>query len=738
MSLLSAGLSHAQTETPSQSESAPQGVVPPELLTKSEIPYPDDQSQDAVVTLKLLISEDGSVGEVTVLDGEQPFAGIAQEEVKTWTFSPARVNGTPKAAYIRFTVDFVAPQEPAPTAPVPTATEPTAADAIEEELEIKVVGKRVPGTTHVMSDAETYIIPGAEGDPLRAIEAMPGTVPILSSGPFIGIRGSSPAMVGYNYDGITVPYLFHLARGSAVVNPWLVSSASIYATGGPARLGQAVAGTIEAQAAEPEHRYRAYARLRITDSSVGVEAPFASGKGNVMAAGRYSYTKPMVSLIAPEFSLNYWDYQLRARYAITEHDTIELLTFGAGDKSAIELDDGSYDDLMNGSFHRASLRYTHHGNQGAKQRLSLTYGHDRWDARPELIRPRSHSLALRFEADSPVVDSAGARVASIGYGTEVSARQQKDDFYNDPPLETVETIHRTDLSAAAWLDGTLYASARTALDLGVRADLFTSGWSPITDQAVGWSLTPRFALSHQVTPILRLHTSFGINSQLKTPAQRPPGRLLTPKGGLEYSALSDIGADLALPAGLSATAAVFNNAYFNVMDAENLLYIQEQVRDARAQGQSYGFELALKRMVAKHLRGFIAYTQSYSYRSIGRVRSAAPYDRRHVIDAALAYDFGKGWSVSSRATYYTGFQARMQSVSALQDPPRSNPYFQLDLQGAKRFNIDEHGRYWAITCGILNATLSLDTNDYDCSSGNCYQEQVGPATVPTIGIEGEL
>src|SRR5690606_34143321 len=92
MSLLSAGLSHAQTETPSQSESAPQGVVPPELLTKSEIPYPDDQSQDAVVTLKLLISEDGSVGEVTVLDGEQPFAGIAQEEVKTWTFSPARVN----------------------------------------------------------------------------------------------------------------------------------------------------------------------------------------------------------------------------------------------------------------------------------------------------------------------------------------------------------------------------------------------------------------------------------------------------------------------------------------------------------------------------------------------------------------------------------------------------------------------------------------------------------------------
>src|SRR5690606_31846088 len=135
---------------------------------------------------------------------------------------------------------LLSPDEPEPSlapVPPPVGTETTNAPSTDEqELVVSVEGIRRPGVARVLSDAETTIIPGAEGDPVRAIEAMPGTVPILGSGPFIGLRGSSPGMVGYVYDGIAIPYLFHLARGTAVVHPWLVDSASIHGAGAPARL----------------------------------------------------------------------------------------------------------------------------------------------------------------------------------------------------------------------------------------------------------------------------------------------------------------------------------------------------------------------------------------------------------------------------------------------------------------------------------------------------------------------
>ncbi len=724
-------------------DNSPERVEPqielPRLLTQQAVAYPKTAHGDAIVALRLLVQKDGTVKEATVLDGDPPFSTVAQTEALKWKFSPAKVDGVPKDAHIQFSVEFIAPHLAPLPEPSQQALPPPAPSPPEEEAdEIQVVGRRIPGTSRIMSDAETRIIPGAEGDPVRAIDAMPGTVPILASGPFIGIRGSSPSMVSYQFDGITVPYLFHLARGTAVVSPWLVDSAAIYGTGGPARLGKSTAGTVEARAAKPQGRYRAHARLRLTDSALGAEAPFAQGRGNVMVAGRYSYTRPLVSLIAPDFTLNYWDYQLRTRYKVSEHAYLEFLGFGAGDHSASRLEDDSLDDLMNGSFHRASLRYTHLADDGTRDRVSFTYGHDRWDARPEPIRPRSHTFTLRYEGETATVANPSLRTGLWQYGAEAEFRLQKDEFYTDRPALLAETYHREDFSLGVWVDKSYYASSQTELNLGLRGDLFSSGESPLTEAAAGWSLSPRVSVSHQVTRALRLHTSAGLNSQLRAPAQLPPGRLLTPNDGLQYGALSDLGAEVRLPAGFSIEGGLFHNVYFDLMDAEALIYMQQQARDGRAHGQSYGFELAVKRMLSKHLRGFVAYTQTYATRSVGRVKSAAPYERRHVIDGALAYNFDDGWGLSTRATYYTGYQARMPSVASLDEAPRTTPYFQLDFQGEKRFKIDETGRYWAITLGVLNGTLSSDSNDYDCTSGECIEELVGPATIPTIGLEGEL
>ena len=737
-------------DVPPKGAATAQEVSPPELWSPLDLPYPESAEGEATVALRILVKSDGTVGEVHVVEGQAPFASAAREAALRFLFSPAKQGGEARAAWILYRVEYSPPVE-ADDLPhgsqkaeieAESATNSSGEGASEnEEMEVHVEGLRRPGVGRVMTDAETQIIPGAEGDPLRAIEAMPGTVPILASGPFLGLRGASPGMVGYEYDGISLPFLFHLARGPAVVHPWMVASAAIHGGGAPGRLGRAAGGFVEATAAAPESRYRGSWRLRATDAALGGEAPFAAGKGSFLAAGRYSYTKPLVSLIAPEFSLNYWDYQTRVRYRVTPQDEIEFLTLGAGDRSSIFEEGQPRDDLFYDSIHRAAARYTRYREGGGTHRLGVTVGHDRWDGQSSQIRPRLYSVHLTGTWSEPL-----GRTSWLEIGGDIGTRFQKEFYAENPgpdipgPEVPVREYDRTDVMAGTWVDWSYAPSKDTTLALGVRLDLFSSDSTPLSDAATAGAVLPRYSLSHQASEVVRIHNSVGLTAQPHSPAQRPPGRIYSIDGGLERAVLSDAGLELSLPARFTFDTTVFHNAFFNVGDVDHLRFLEGQDRSLRrGSGQSYGLELSLRRMLAERLRGFVSYTLSRSWRSIGRVRGLAEFDRPHVVDDALAYDLGRGWSFSTRGTYYRGYPARMARVSHVALAPRALDHYQIDWQAAKRWDINEAGGFWGITMGVLNTNLRSEVNYYPCDRNlRCEQELVGPATIPTFGIEGEL
>lgn len=722
----------------------PPVVVPPSLEWGGTAPYPDGAAGDAVVVLKLLVNAEGAVDGVTVLEGTSPFAEVAVAAARDFRFAPATVDGAPRGAYVQFRVEFTAPvEEPAPpAAPVPAAANrgeinssesaaPSPAEPVE--VEVAVRGVRRPGTSRVVADALSQVLPGAEGDPVRAIESMPGVVPILASGPFLGLRGASAGMVGYEFDGIAVPYLYHLGRGPAVLHPWLIESASLYPTGGPARLGRAGGGFLEAKGAAPEGRLRGTFRVRATDSAIGIEAPFADGRGSFMAAGRYSYTAGLVGLVAPDFSLDYWDYQARASYQLGPRQRIEVLGFGAGDRSAQRQDDDAMEDLFHASFHRAAIRYVQENPNGAWHRQSVTFGHDRWDSNQSDYRPRSVQGNVRAEGQVPI-----GRALALAYGSDAQLREQYDNFATQDSPD-LSSYTRSDVNLAAWSELLGRWGERFDYSLGLRADLFTSTATPVSPGAAFGSVSPRIALSYQLASWARLHESFGLGSQPRSPSQRPPGRVQSAAGGLEWTALADVGVEWKLPWELTLDTTLFRSAFFHVGDTEALRYLEGQPSDLdRGQGQAYGLEVSLQRNLARRLRGFVSYTLSRSERSIGRVTAPAQYDRTHIVDVAFAYDFGKGWGLSSRATYYTGFPARVESVPLLEADVRASDYFQLDWQVAKRFTLDQTGRSISVTLGVLNTTLSKEANDAYCNASACGESLVGPATIPTIGVEGEL
>lgn len=80
--------------------SSAQAPIP--LPSNREPEYPlvaKKEGKSGLVILKLVIAVDGSVADVRVLKGEEPFLSEALAAVKTWKYKPALMDGNPISVY---------------------------------------------------------------------------------------------------------------------------------------------------------------------------------------------------------------------------------------------------------------------------------------------------------------------------------------------------------------------------------------------------------------------------------------------------------------------------------------------------------------------------------------------------------------------------------------------------------------------------------------------------------------
>lgn len=269
-------------------------VVPPQPLSDLSIGYPDGAQGDSDVLLELQIQADGKVGHARALTGREPFLSLAEATASTWSFSPALVNDEPFSATIRVVVEF---REPAPSTATNALVDKDPATGDESEpsapqvpvVEVEVEGERAHAP-HRLTRAEVRQMPGAFGDPFRAIEALPGVTPIASGLPYFFVRGAPPGNVGYFFDGIALPALYHVAAGPGVIHPAFISDVNLYAGAYPAQYGRFNGGIVTATGAPPQRERRGEASIRLVDSGAFAELPFGDGRGNLILAGRYGPT----------------------------------------------------------------------------------------------------------------------------------------------------------------------------------------------------------------------------------------------------------------------------------------------------------------------------------------------------------------------------------------------------------------------------------------------------------------
>lgn len=727
--------------------SAPPAIVPPRPLAPLGAAYPPGAEGDALVLLELVINADGTVRRARVLEGAEPFASAALAASARFSFAPATRNGAPISAAIRAEIHFIAPVvetppepaalpakpgasrkpgTPAPRAPGAPGASPSPTAPTPEPVEITVRGEALAPSVSSLSRAEVRLLPGAFGDPFRAIEMLPGVTPLASGIPYFYVRGAPPGNVGYFLDGIRVPLLYHLGLGPSVVHPAIVDRVDLYPGGYPTRFGRFAGGIVSGETRPPLDVAHGEAVIRLVDAGALVEAPFADGRGSVLVGGRYSYTGAVLSLIAPAVNLGYWDYQARIAYDITPRDTVTLFAFGSHDYLSNKDESGQVSTLLDTTFHRVDLRYAHRLGTGGTLRHALTFGYDQ-TVLGEAAYARDLLLTSRTELTQPLAGGGLFRA-----GLDATYDDNRVDLSEGPGDVNFTGLFKPkyDVAASAYADAVLPITPRFEVTPGLRLDAYGEGG--ITALAVD----PRLAARLAVTPAFRLVQAMGMASQPPSFILPGPGFHPSLDGGLQRSFQWSAGVEADLPEDVFVSAIMFQSGFFNLTDALGAIDTRRgpvpDAFDSRSRGHAIGLELTARRRLTRKLGGYFTYTLSRSTRTIGGETRASSFDRTHVANAALSYDFGRGYRAGTRLLFYTGIPSQ---AATAEDDKRLPPFFRLDMRLEKRWTLGK--RAWlSVVLEVLNATLSKEVLSERCRRGTCTAEAIGPVTVPSLGVEG--
>ena len=173
-------------------------------------------------------------------------------------------------------------------------------------------------------------------------------------------------------------------------------------------------------------------------------------------------------------------------------------------------------------------------------------------------------------------------------------------------------------------------------------------------------------------------------------------------------------------------------------------------------GHAHGLELLVRRSVTERLSGMLSYTLSRSVREAhfvtlegGDAVATVPsdFDWTHVLNAALGYELGRRWRAGARFVFYTGvpYSSLAGNVPV---PPYNNhrdpAFYRVDVRLEKRWKLGSD-RWLAFVLEGQNVTLEKEANTLgmDCRgeltpesySTECKRGEVGPLTLPSVGLE---
>jgi TonB family protein len=619
-------------------------------------------------------------------------------------------------------------------------------------------------TKRTLERAELTSVAGTRGDPLRAVELLPGVSrPSFGGNPIL--RGANPFDTQVFLEGAPVPILYHFGGLTSIVHSRVLDTVEMYPSNFSVRYGRKAGGVIEARIRDPRtDGLHGIAEASLLDTSLLVETPIGE-KVSVLAAARRSNIDAVINSAQNSVDLGitaapvYWDYQAVGVYKPTDQDRLRLMAYGSSDsfKVVFKNPDGA-DPAIRGAFggtsvfHRVQLGYRHRFRGGSEQNTELTYG--RIDDKGEFgqigrstfaidtVQGRSEwvgvvSPALRVTAG---LDVLGNHFSGSYSGISVPP----DEGQNPTALSTQRQIA---ISASTWvlLPGAyVEAGIRPVSSLlitpGVRADY--------NDLVNRGAIDPRLSMRYEVTERTAIKAGVGRFSQ--SPDERtvvdPIGN---PNLRMTHALHASAGVEQKVTDTFSASVEGFGKLIDDVVTTtpggRPPFFLNSQ------EGRVFGGELMLRVKPRGRFFGFVSYTLMRSERrDEGQPWRLFDRDQTHILGASGVYRLGHGWEVGATVRYtsgtpYTPVTSSTYDATADVYSPRigrsmsaRNPAFsRVDLRIQKTWTFAK----WSLAAylDVQNALNAPNREGFSYSYD--YRERQGARglpILPILGLRGEL
>jgi len=705
-------------------------VTPPRIVSLPQLDLPPNVAvpESGIVEVVVLVGVDGRAT-LEECGAEPALCAQVAQAVGGARFEPAQRAGTPLAARVRLALRVASPSLSAPAADggIPEASPEADADAglvppaipadaalptsTPDEAQPRVNHSGGPGTHSASSaapDLRTYgargrveqiqqpgmrrlelaemrDMPGTLGDPFRAVEALPGIVPVLSGLPYFYVRGSPPAGTLYFYDGMPMPLLYHFAGGPAVIHPRMVGPIRLYSGVAPARYGRLTGAAVVGEGPDSaDGKTHLEAELRLLDVSAYAQTELLGG--SLTVAGRYGYPALLLSVFSPSLSLSYWDYQLRFVRPVSARDRLELVALGSYDSF------GQTDSPQSSvaiTFHRLEPRWVHHRERD-ELGVAVALG---WEASSlgDEVSVRTQRLAPRAWYEHRFSSRSRLRVSADLQQLYGGVRSQQADSDALQALQLPSLSHGSRSVLGAQLELVLRPWDALEFQLGARGD----AW--LTRDANSSAFDPRARVILHANERFDLHVAAGMVHQPAVAAVPLPG--LSELGdvrNLQSAVQAEAGVGWDTPLELRAELQLFVHRYANLMFTDTT-FPSDSLEEAcmafdcmgasiprQINGWSYGFELFMRRPITHALSGFASYTLAWSaVDPVAGLPYTPSWDVRHVVNLALQWQLGAGFSAGLRGFLRSGkvdgeYYIRNQWLA--RDERRLPSFFRVDLE----------------------------------------------------------
>ncbi len=637
--------------------------------------------------------------------------------------------------------------------------------------DITVIGEREPEAVarQELDKQELTGVPGANNDPVRVIENLPGVAAtsVLGFGnDGLIIRGTGAEDSGYKLNGLDIPQLFHFGGFSSIVNAELLEDMVYYPGAYSVKYGDALGGVIELTSREPRTDrlgglidLNTYATYMIFEGPIGENASWAGGV-------RRSFIDFILPEVIPEDEADftvmprYYDYQGIFMYRVGTDHQFRLTAFGSDDAMSIVSDRDMEDPYGGDSFnmriswHQPGIAWTWTPTENLRNYFAANYiwAYQDFSFGPD-YKLKMYLDQVQFRDDLSIKIGSWNELRTgfegdYAYGT-IEANVPQVPKEGDPGFENVtEDTYKIEESddvfeAAVYLEDVIAPAKWLSLVPGVRLN-----YHQYLNKA---SFDPRFSFKVWPTEKLAFKGAVGLYHQW-------PGldEYIEDYGNekldAECSELYSGGVEYDFGNGWSIDAQGYYKQLSSLVSGGR---VGEDVNTNDGQGKIHGFEFLGRKKLTDHFMGWVSYTYSESKRKDNADEDWRYFDgdQTHNFIILANYTLGenKDWRVGAKWQYSTGLPyTDIEDAIYAADTDTYIPIYSEDINAER--DVPFHkldvrlDKLWTFNAWQLNTYLDVQNvywNEYPIGYEYNYDYSKKraisfPAFMPTIGVQGRF